>query len=143
MATLGVMFGGSAFAMRGGSKPEAKTPPINAESKDEEKFIQFSLSPFTCDSHLTNLQGIHAASRTRRKEGQILDLFSRSIHKAKRWCGDYMLHSLYIQQNDMILTHCKPLGYGRNSSSSPPSVGFPILTTAYLFCKSMTIENRV
>lgn len=40
MATLGVMFGGSAFALRGGEKKTQTTPPLNAESKDEEKFIQ-------------------------------------------------------------------------------------------------------
>lgn len=41
MATLGVMFGGSALALRGGEKKAQTTPPINATSKDEEKFIQF------------------------------------------------------------------------------------------------------
>jgi len=40
MATLGVLFGGSWAATRGGSKAPQSTPPINAGSKDEEKFIQ-------------------------------------------------------------------------------------------------------
>lgn len=42
MSTLGVMFGGTALAMRGGEKKTQTTPPLNAESKDEEKFIQFA-----------------------------------------------------------------------------------------------------
>ncbi len=44
MATLGVLFGGSWAATRGGSKAPQSTPPINAGSKDEEKFIQFGRS---------------------------------------------------------------------------------------------------
>jgi len=40
MATLGVLFGGSWAATRGGSKAPQSTPPINAGSKDEENFIQ-------------------------------------------------------------------------------------------------------
>lgn len=39
MATLAVTFGGAALAM-GGKKAEATTPPINAKSVDEEKFIK-------------------------------------------------------------------------------------------------------
>lgn len=39
MAVLGSLFGGTYLAMSGGSKKE-NGPPINASSKDEEKFIQ-------------------------------------------------------------------------------------------------------
>ena len=41
MATLGVTFGGSWLAMRGGSKEDKTQPPMNAQSKDEEAFIQY------------------------------------------------------------------------------------------------------
>lgn len=40
MATLGALFAGSAWAMRGGDKKQ-NSPPINASSKDEENFIQY------------------------------------------------------------------------------------------------------
>lgn len=40
MATLGVTFGGSWLATRGGDSEKSKTPPTNASSKDEEAFIQ-------------------------------------------------------------------------------------------------------
>lgn len=40
MATLGTLFVGSWAAM-GGSKKSTQGPPINATSKDEEKFIQY------------------------------------------------------------------------------------------------------
>ena len=40
MATLGTLFVGSWAAM-GGSKKPGQAPPINATSKDEEKFIQY------------------------------------------------------------------------------------------------------
>jgi F-type H+-transporting ATPase subunit k len=43
MITLGTTFGGAYLAMRGGKKldEKAKGPPINAGSKDEEKFIKY------------------------------------------------------------------------------------------------------
>ena len=46
MATLGSAFVGGYFGLSGGKKPEdkAKGPPINASSKDEEKFIKYVLT---------------------------------------------------------------------------------------------------
>jgi len=43
MATLGTAFVGGYFGLSGGKKPQdkAKGPPINAGSKDEEKFIKY------------------------------------------------------------------------------------------------------
>ncbi|KAJ9664536.1 hypothetical protein H2198_000187 [Neophaeococcomyces mojaviensis] len=40
MATLGTMFGGSWLATRGPKKQPQTSPPINASSQDEEKFIK-------------------------------------------------------------------------------------------------------
>jgi len=40
MATLATLFGGAAIAMGGKEKAKEQGPPINAQSKDEEKFIQ-------------------------------------------------------------------------------------------------------
>ncbi|KAJ4512242.1 hypothetical protein HRR78_004188 [Exophiala dermatitidis] len=40
MATLGVTFSIPYLMTRGGSSKATNTPPINASSKDEEKFIQ-------------------------------------------------------------------------------------------------------
>ncbi|OKL62504.1 hypothetical protein UA08_02759 [Talaromyces atroroseus] len=40
MGVLGSLFGGVYLATRGGGKKKDVTPPINAGSKDEEKFIQ-------------------------------------------------------------------------------------------------------
>ncbi|EED18251.1 conserved hypothetical protein [Talaromyces stipitatus ATCC 10500] len=40
MGILGGLFGGIYLASSGGSKKQVQTPPINAGSKDEEKFIQ-------------------------------------------------------------------------------------------------------
>lgn len=41
MTILGGLFGGIYLASSGGSKKQVQTPPINAGSKDEEKFIQY------------------------------------------------------------------------------------------------------
>ena len=41
MATLGTLFAGSALALGGGQKAKQEGPPINAQSTEEEKFIQF------------------------------------------------------------------------------------------------------
>lgn len=41
MGILGGLFGGIYLASSGGSKKQVQTPPINAGSKDEEKFIQY------------------------------------------------------------------------------------------------------
>jgi ATP synthase subunit K len=41
MGVLGSLFGGIYFASRGGGKKKDIAPPINAGSKDEEKFIQY------------------------------------------------------------------------------------------------------
>lgn len=43
MGILGGLFGGIYFAASGPSKKQVQTPPINAGSKDEEKFIQYVL----------------------------------------------------------------------------------------------------
>ncbi|EXJ80959.1 hypothetical protein A1O3_07247 [Capronia epimyces CBS 606.96] len=40
IATLGATFGLPWLLTRGGSSKKSTTPPINASSKDEEKFIQ-------------------------------------------------------------------------------------------------------
>ena len=42
MGILGGLFGGIYLASSGGSKKQVQTPPINAGSKDEEKFIQYA-----------------------------------------------------------------------------------------------------
>ena len=44
MATLATTFGVPYLLTRGGSSKAAATPPINAGSKDEEKFIQYDLA---------------------------------------------------------------------------------------------------
>lgn len=41
MGVLGSLFGGIYLASRGGGKKKEVAPPINAGSKDEEKFIQY------------------------------------------------------------------------------------------------------
>ena len=41
MATLGTLFAGSAFALGGGKKAKQEGPPTNAQSTEEEQFIQF------------------------------------------------------------------------------------------------------
>ena len=41
MATLGVTFAGAAIGLSGGSKDKKPSPPINASSADEEKFIKY------------------------------------------------------------------------------------------------------
>ena len=40
MATLGTLFAGSAYALGGEKKAKQEGPPINAQSTEEEKFIQ-------------------------------------------------------------------------------------------------------
>lgn len=44
MITLGTTFAGSYLALRGGGekKPKEQRPPINAQSKEEEDFIQYA-----------------------------------------------------------------------------------------------------
>lgn len=41
MGVLGSLFGGVFLATRGGGEKKQATPPIQAESKDEETFIQY------------------------------------------------------------------------------------------------------
>jgi F-type H+-transporting ATPase subunit k len=41
MSILGGLFGGIYLATSGSSKKQVQTPPINAGSKDEEKFVQY------------------------------------------------------------------------------------------------------
>lgn len=48
MGILGGLFGGIYLASSGGSKKQVQTPPINAGSKDEEKFIQYVFLPPSC-----------------------------------------------------------------------------------------------
>jgi F-type H+-transporting ATPase subunit k len=51
MGVLGLMFGGTYVATRGGSKkPANNTPPINASSPDEENFIKYDLAELTLAS---------------------------------------------------------------------------------------------
>ncbi|KAK5093950.1 hypothetical protein LTR70_004476 [Exophiala xenobiotica] len=57
MATLGVLFGGSWAATRGGSKAPQSTPPINAGSKDEEKFIQEFLQSVEQEDKKAKIEG--------------------------------------------------------------------------------------
>ena len=45
MATLGTTAVGIAFAMGGKEKAKEQGPPINAGSKDEEKFIEYVRVP--------------------------------------------------------------------------------------------------
>lgn len=46
MAVLGTTFAGSFFALGGSDKKKTEQgPPVNASSKDEEKFIQYVLLP--------------------------------------------------------------------------------------------------
>jgi hypothetical protein len=44
MAVMGTMFGGIFLSTRGGGQKKQATPPIQASSKDEEKFIQYVAS---------------------------------------------------------------------------------------------------
>lgn len=41
MGVLATLFGGSAFALRGGNKQAVKAPPLNASSSDEADFIKY------------------------------------------------------------------------------------------------------
>lgn len=56
MITLGTLFTGSAYAMRGGEKKKEQGPPINATSKDEEQFIQYVIEDHDNESRFTNKQ---------------------------------------------------------------------------------------
>ncbi|KAK3115634.1 hypothetical protein LTR53_004841 [Teratosphaeriaceae sp. CCFEE 6253] len=49
IATLGTTFAGASLFMGGSPKPEQKTPPIKASSKDEENFIQDFLKQAEAD----------------------------------------------------------------------------------------------
>lgn len=48
MSILGGLFGGIYLASSGGSKKQVQTPPINAGSKDEEKFVQYVPPSYLC-----------------------------------------------------------------------------------------------
>ncbi|GFF64993.1 hypothetical protein IFM62136_06135 [Aspergillus lentulus] len=41
MGVMGTLFGGIYLSTRGGGQKKQATPPIQASSKDEEKFIQY------------------------------------------------------------------------------------------------------
>jgi len=57
MGTLGLLFGGSWAATRGGSKAPQSTPPINAGSKDEEKLIQEFLQSVEQEDKKAKIEG--------------------------------------------------------------------------------------
>ncbi|KAM0121456.1 hypothetical protein ACP6JC_001879 [Aspergillus fumigatus] len=44
MGVMGTLFGGIYLSTRGGGQKKQATPPIQASSKDEEKFIQYVAS---------------------------------------------------------------------------------------------------
>ena len=72
MLTLGTM-AVIPFAMGGGKGAKnTNTPPINAGSKDEEKFIQYASRPTPYTSELTNVKGILTTSRAGRQGEQDL-----------------------------------------------------------------------
>ena len=56
MATLGTTFLGAAFAMSGGDKKKSTTPPIDANSKDEEAFIKSVSRSFRLADQSPDLQ---------------------------------------------------------------------------------------
>ena len=83
IATLGVTFAGSWWAMRGDGSEKAKAPPTNASSKDEEAFIQYgSYLTSSSSQPLTNPKGnsLRVPNRKRKKrnirlkqEGMLLE----------------------------------------------------------------------
>ena len=48
MLTLGTTFGLTAFAMSGGDKNKEQAAPLNASSKEEERYIQYAHTLFPC-----------------------------------------------------------------------------------------------
>lgn len=62
MATLGSLFGGSAYAMSGPKAPASKTPAINAANEEEEKFIKYAQTHAACQGH-----SVHLANRPQRE----------------------------------------------------------------------------
>ncbi|EXJ90503.1 hypothetical protein A1O1_03606 [Capronia coronata CBS 617.96] len=60
MATLGVTFGAPWLLTRGGSSKQSPTPPINASSKDEEKFIQEFLQSVEQEEKANKISGKEA-----------------------------------------------------------------------------------
>lgn len=68
MGILGGLFGSIYLASSGGSKKQVQTPPINAGSKDEEKFIQYVFLPILCPE---------------RSGSSLIDLFSFSFNCRK------------------------------------------------------------
>ena len=75
MATLGTVFAGSAFAMSGEKKAKEQGPPINAQSTEEEQFIQFvAMVHCRCGLKLTSaVQRIHKECQCRGAKGETLD----------------------------------------------------------------------
>ena len=75
MATLGTLFAGSAFAMSGEKKAKEQGPPINAQSTEEEQFIQFVATAHRrCGSMLTSaVQRLYKECQCRGAEGETLD----------------------------------------------------------------------
>jgi F-type H+-transporting ATPase subunit k len=49
MGVLGSTFAGAFLALSGGDKKAQQGPPVNAASKDEEKFIQYVILLFLHD----------------------------------------------------------------------------------------------
>ncbi|KAJ9493632.1 hypothetical protein LTR99_000221 [Exophiala xenobiotica] len=60
MATLGAAFGIPWAMTRGGSSKKSTTPPINAGSKDEEKFIQEFLQQVEQEGKADKISGKEA-----------------------------------------------------------------------------------
>ena len=75
MATLGTVFAGSAYALSGKEKAQEQGPPINAQSTEEEQFIQFvTLVAYRSRLLLTSaVQRIYKERQRRGAEGQALE----------------------------------------------------------------------
>ncbi|PLN76955.1 hypothetical protein BDW42DRAFT_188355 [Aspergillus taichungensis] len=79
MGVLGSMFGGVFLATRGGGEKKQATPPIQAESKDEETFIQKPIPfplPLTLGTDIVHLPRI---TRLVTRPGGFLTRFTRRI----------------------------------------------------------------
>lgn len=75
MLTLGTTAAGSTWALAGKEKAKEQGPPINAQSNEEEQFIQFvDTEPSSCERILTLfVQGIHKERTGRGAKGEALD----------------------------------------------------------------------
>lgn len=57
MATLAATFGGAKLAMGGEKKESTTTPPINAKSSDEEKYIKYESPETAVSAVFAHLEG--------------------------------------------------------------------------------------